>query len=429
MRVITPVFLDVFLFYCHLNTEHRLKISHVKGGVYITLLSSFISLAVNTLPEIPFIQLFVYLLIMPLIIALFYGNKWIKIAGYLKLLLVLTILNLLSAYILNQIKGINDENSTFIIFIVCTLIARIFVYLFLKERGKQKKINYFEIASYRYILIKAIISIILLIVNSYITLNEEILHMELLWNIRIILLVILVVLVISIFEDIEIEAQKIVENMRDEQQMELERNYLNVISKRTRELANIRHDIKEHIFMINYLAEKDDIQGIKKYLGKIPVLEGSSLITIPQKEWLGALIYSKAEKAKKVGVGFDFENRWNPGLEIVVDNMDILSLTANLLDNAIEAAQRVTEKEKKKVKIILNQSKGYLMFDVWNYYNKSYLNIEGNKFRTTKKDKQLHGKGVEIIREIAEKYLGDFLYEIKEDEIEMKITIQNISVR
>ena len=59
------------------------------------------------------------------------------------------------------------------------------------------------------------------------------------------------------------------------------------------------------------------------------------------------------------------------GLEIVVDNMDILSLTANLLDNAIEAAQRVTEKEK-KVKIILNQSKGYLMFDVWNYYNKIY---------------------------------------------------------
>mgnify|MGYP000449512056 CR=1 FL=1 len=53
--------------------------------------------------------------------------------------------------------------------------------------------------------------------------------------------------------------------------------------------------------MINYLADKDDMQGIKQYLGKIPIVEGTALITIPQKEWLGALIYSKAEKAKKLG--------------------------------------------------------------------------------------------------------------------------------
>ena len=46
------------------------------------------------------------------------------------------------------------------------------------------------------------------------------------------------------------------------------------------ELAKIRHDIKNHIFMINYLAEQDDIEGIKEYLGKIPIVEGNALITI-----------------------------------------------------------------------------------------------------------------------------------------------------
>ncbi len=429
MQVITPVFLDICLFYCCLDTGHRLKISQAEAGVCIALLASLSSLAVNTLPKIPFIQLFVYLLIMPLIDALFYGNKWIKAASYLKLLLVLTILNLLSAYMLNQIKCDENENSSFIIFVVFTIITRLLVYIFLKERRKQKKINYFEIISCRYILIKAIISIILLFAHSYIVLNEEMFHTEMLWNLRVILLVILVVLVISIFEDIETEAQKIVENMRNEQQMDIERNYLNAITRRTQELAKIRHDIKEHIFMIYYLAEKDDIQGIKDYLGKIPVVEGSSLITVPQKEWLGALIYSKAEKAKKVGVEFDFENQWNPELVVMVDNMDILSLTANILDNAIEAAQKVMDKKKKKVKVVLNQNRGYLLIDVWNHYNKSYLDIVGNRFKTTKKDKQLHGKGIEIIRETAAKYKGDFSYDMKEDEIVTKITIQNIMVR
>ena len=429
MRVITPVFLDVFLFYCYLNMEYRLKVSRIKGNIYIILLTSLSVLAVNTLPEIPFCQLFVYVLIMPLMAALFYGNTWIKVVSYLKLLLALTVLNLLSAYMLNQIKGIDNKNSTFVIFVAYTVTTRIFVYLYLRKHSNQKKINYFELTAYRYILIKSIISIALLIANSYIMLNEEMLHIELLRNMRIVLLVILVILVISIFGDIEKEAQKVLKNMRYEQQVDLERNYLNVISTRTRELAKIRHDIKDHIFMINYLADKDDMQGIKQYLGKIPIVEGTALITIPQKEWLGALIYSKAEKAKKLGIEFDFENQWNPELEILVDNMDLLSLTSNLLDNAVEAAQKVIESEKKKIKVIFNQNKGYLIIDVWNYYNKNFLDVVGNRFKTTKKDKQLHGKGMDIIRETTLKYRGDFSYEIIEDKIIMKTTIQNISVR
>ena len=216
---------------------------------------------------------------------------------------------------------------------------------------------------------------------------------------------------------------------KEEQQAEIERNYLNAISTRTQELAKIRHDIKDHIFMINYLAEQDDIQGIKKYLGKIPIVEGNALITIPQKEWLGALIYSKAEKAKQMGIEVMLENRWSPERAIAIDNMDLLSLAANLLDNAIEAAQKVTEKEKRKISVILEQNKGYLMIDVWNCYNQNYLKIVGNKFKTTKGDKHLHGKGLEIIREIAEKYMGDFTYDIEGDKIVMKITMQNIAAR
>ncbi len=427
MRVITPVFLDIFLFYCYLSTEYRLKVSRIKGGCSIVLLSSLCSLTVNTMPEVPFIQLLSYLMIMPFIAAMFYGNTWIKTASCLKLLLVLSALDLSCSYIFKQAERINDGNGTFILFIAFTVTARVLVYFFLKKRGEHKKINYFEVTAYRYILIKFIICIVLLIADSFIMINEEMLRTELLWDIKIILLIVQVVLLISIFEDIETEAQKVIQNMWKEHQTDLERNYLNVISMRTRELAKIRHDIKDHIFMINYLAEKDDIQGIRKYLGKIPAADGTALITIPQKEWLAALIYSKAEKAEQTGIEFNFENRWSPDLEILPDDMDMMSLTANLLDNAIEAAQKVTEKDKKKIGALFNENKGYLIIDVWNYYNKSDLDIKGNRFRTTKKDRQLHGKGTEIIREITEKYRGNFSYDIKDDKIVMKITIQNIT--
>lgn len=429
MKVITPVLLDIFLFYYYLNAEYHIKWDRKKSIGYILLLTCVGSFIVNSVQGVPFIQLLVYLFIMPLLISIFYGNMWIKIAAYLKLLLALAVIDLLSAYILNQIKNTNSENYSFAIFVLLTIMARIFVYMFLKRHDEQKKINYFEITTYRYILIKGMLAITLLIFDSYIVINEEILHMKLWGNIKIVLLIILVVLSISIFEDIEVEAQKVLKKMREEQQVELERNYLNAISIRTQELAKIRHDIKNHIFMIDYLAEQDDIEGIKEYLGKIPIVEGNALITIPQKEWLGALVYAKAEKAKKIGIEFELENCWKPEQEILIDNMDLLSLTANLLDNAIEATQKVLEKEQRKMGIILNQNKGYLMIDVWNYYNKEYLKIVGNKFKTTKKDRQLHGKGMEIIHEIAEKYMGDFSYSIEENKIIMKVTIQNIAAR
>jgi hypothetical protein len=427
MEIITPVFLDIFLFYYCLNAEYRRKISRKKAGIYLVILTFCSLLLVNTVPQLPFVQLLSYLLLMPLLTFIFYGNLWIKFASYLKLLLVLTMLNFLNIYLL-KIKGMNNENSTFIIFVVFSILARIIIYFLLKRKNRQKKIRYFEIIEYRYILIKGIIAIVLLIVDTYLALNEEILGIEFLWNIRFLIVVLFVVLVISIFEDIEAEAQKVLQTMRDEQQMELERNYLNAISTRTRELAKIRHDIKDHMFMIRYLAEKEDMKGIKEYLGKIPVVEGGLLITIPQKEWLGALIYSKAEQAKTLEIEFDFENHWKPDLEIRVDNMDMLSLVANLLDNAIEATQKVTEKEKKQIKAVLKENKNYLMIDVQNYYNQNCLNLVGDKFKTTKKDKQLHGKGLDIIKEITAKYRGDFCCDIKEEEIMMKITLQNINI-
>jgi FlaA1/EpsC-like NDP-sugar epimerase len=364
---------------------------------------------------------------MPLLTIIFYGNTWIKFASYLKALLLLTILNFLTIYFL-KLKGINNESSTFLLFVMFSILTRIAVYFLFKIRNKRKKIRYFEIITYRYIFVKGVILTGLLIVSTYLALNEEIFFVENLLNIRIWLLAVFIVLGISIFEDIEAEAQKVLQNMRDEQQMEIERNYLNAISTRTRELAKVRHDIKDHMFMINYLAEKEDMKGIKEYLGKIPVVEGNALITIPQKEWLGALIYSKAEQAKKLKIKFDFENYWNPELEIKVDNMDMLSLVANLLDNAIEAAQKVTDEDKKRVRLTLRENKNYLMIDVQNYYNANHLNIIDNRFKTTKRDEQLHGKGIDIIKEIAAKYIGDFFYDIKEDEIMMKITLQNVKI-
>ena len=57
------------------------------------------------------------------------------------------------------------------------------------------------------------------------------------------------------------------------------------------------------------------------------------MITFPQREWLGALIYSKAEKAKKAGVELDFENCWSSERTYLPYTDDVLDIFVLIAEN------------------------------------------------------------------------------------------------
>lgn len=424
LKVITPVFLDVFLLFCYMNKRYKLRGSHVTRILSVLLLM-FISFVIeHHIMKGYFTQILLYLLAMPFMICLFDGDVISKAKGYLKFLSYLLIVNFGGYFFLNH-HVIKNENNAFFLFIVYSIALRLGIYFYLHKKEQKKNISYFELGDYIDILIKIIIVLLLLIGSIYCEINVTLRELSIFDYLKIVFLSITVFLVINIYEDMEQEADKMIKKMKYYQQEELERNYLDAISEQTKELAKIRHDIKNYMFMINYLASKDDLDGIKKYLNKIPALEGEAMLTIPQKEWLGALVFTKAERAKKMKIDFKLINKWEKDLKISMDNMDLLNLIGNLLDNSIEAAARVPQEEKRKCILILNEKKGYLLIDVINSYHPQYLKIVKGKMKTSKKDKSLHGKGMEIINSIVNKYCGNLEYEMKDENIRFQITLLN----
>ena len=97
-----------------------------------------------------------------------------------------------------------------------------------------------------------------------------------------------------------------------------------------------------------------------------------------------------------------------------MSSMDIASLFGNALDNAIEATSKLSDPEKRLIRLALYRQGQFVVLRVENYYDSALkTDTEGN-LRTTKKDARSHGFGVKSIRHIAQQYGGEVTIRTKD---------------
>lgn len=93
------------------------------------------------------------------------------------------------------------------------------------------------------------------------------------------------------------------------------------------------------------------------------------------------------------------------------DDYDIVMLISNLLDNAIEASEKVVNPD---IDMIITTRMNYLNIVISNRIDKSVLQ-NNRKLRTTKQDSGNHGLGTKSVKQICEKYNGMIDYYEKEN--------------
>lgn len=96
-------------------------------------------------------------------------------------------------------------------------------------------------------------------------------------------------------------------------------------------------------------------------------------------------------------------------------------LLANLLDNAIEACEKV-EKDRRLIYLRIKRQNQMLLIFIENTIEES----EAEKrefFKTSKKNKELHGLGIKCIDNVILKYDGHKEYSIQKDNFQMYISL------
>ena len=93
---------------------------------------------------------------------------------------------------------------------------------------------------------------------------------------------------------------------------------------------------------------------------------------------------------------------------------DMCSLFGNLLENAVEAAEKVPEKDNRLININIRPVAGQMFFCVENSYAEEPVMRGGLPLSTKKSEAGYHGYGVKSVKLIAEKYGGNFTLSAKD---------------
>lgn len=168
------------------------------------------------------------------------------------------------------------------------------------------------------------------------------------------------------------------------------------------EVRNMRHELQNHIFVIQGLAKQNDIDALLSYITpmceqpgkwKDEFVDTGNLIA-------NAILNQKISQAKSANIPITVDAHLPRQLSI--ENQEFCSLLSNLLNNAFEASEKTSNPE---IHVHIAQKKCYLCIKV---ENATAINVikENPDLKTDKPDAEHHGIGIRLIRSITEKYDG-----------------------
>lgn len=171
-------------------------------------------------------------------------------------------------------------------------------------------------------------------------------------------------------------------------------------------LNKFRHDIVNHLIDIRALIIANDTDSALVLLDETakkaeeawaePLSTGDPVADV--------VIASKSAVCRSKGIEFICKIKLTDKFKM--DMVDISSLISNLLDNAIEAAEKTEEPH---IRMEIFDYNAYHVIRVENNMSKESAAPDGDLLQTKRSEPALHGFGLKIIEDIAEKYDGNFI--------------------
>ena len=176
-------------------------------------------------------------------------------------------------------------------------------------------------------------------------------------------------------------------------------NQLNLIQKTQLNIRCLNHDMNNHILRMQNYLEDEKYDDLKEYLSNI-----KEYVTVQEKisdsgnDEVDSLLNFKLRVLKSMNV--DYKIRLSIPEHIDISSFDMSIIIGNLIDNSLEALNRIDDNRKLSVEIIY--SKGYLKMKITNTFDGIVL----DNYKTRKTDAENHGMGLISVRQIVEKYNG-----------------------
>lgn len=303
--------------------------------------------------------------------------------------------------IITMHTNIESEVLRGLLLTAITAIFYILIYFLLIKRNRYRNI---VVDNRRQLLVASIVVMVTIFLHTFAMTraNDKIVRFY------IILFSILIGLVGMLYEfnmmdskNAQLEKDAVARMMNDERQ-----HYY--FEKSIIDALNIKcHDIKHYLLTLDDNKSEQAVREVKE-----SVEEYESIINTGNAA-LNVVLTKKEHVCKEKNIKTTY---FVDGQKLsFMAEVDIYSLFGNILDNAIEAAEKVEEEEKRCIVLALSVKDSFVFVQVLNYYC-GKLNLDKTGLpQTTKDDRLFHGFGMQSIKMIVDKYGGDLCIKTEED--------------
>lgn len=202
-----------------------------------------------------------------------------------------------------------------------------------------------------------------------------------------------------------------------EEHMQQATDYYNQLIEQENQTKKFRHDIKNILIALHSMVKENQNDKALLYIEDLnevceqlkPRYNTGNFIA-------DAILSAKDTRAAMQNINISFDG-YIPSEK--VKDIDMVIVLSNMLDNAIEACEKITGKKDIEIRSILQKK-------MWVLYIKNPSEevniINKNHIVTTKQEKMLHGFGLNNIERVAQKYNGNMQLAYKEGYFSSKIT-------
>lgn len=186
-------------------------------------------------------------------------------------------------------------------------------------------------------------------------------------------------------------------------QQEQSVNRMETLYNRTR---TFRHDIKNHMLLLNMLVEQENYTELKSYLRDMSgAIDESDYVRISGISAVDAILNEKMYEAQESSIttNFDVVNLDKNS----VKPLDLCIILSNALDNAIEANRKIEDTSRRYIKLKVHGNAAFSVISVSNPTLDPPKKMSSGGFATWKKDAESHGFGLKSIENTVKKYNGE----------------------
>ena len=208
-----------------------------------------------------------------------------------------------------------------------------------------------------------------------------------------------------------------------QQQLQYQTQYFKELSDKYKLSNETVHNTKNQLFAISAAISDNDFDVAKKRIDEMcNSVSGGENIIKTGNDSLDALINTKYNDNKELNIKFKHYITMNTINKI--DNIDLCIIIGNALDNAIEACAKIDNRIEKEIALEIRQVNETLAIKMTNPTAED-IEKKNGKLVSKKKEKELHGFGMQSMEEIVNKYNGNLTYLQKDGIFSLKIYVQN----